>query len=145
MQDDSAGRPGANLQRFIDAQAPVYDTVIEELRQGRKRNHWIWYIFPQIQGLGRSEMAAHYAIGSLDEARAYLDHPLLGMRLRECTRLVCAIEGRSITQIMGPPDDMKFRSSMTLFDAAAPADTLFAGALDRYFGGGRDALTLARI
>ena len=102
------------LQRFVDAQAPVYAEVMSELRNGRKRSHWMWFIFPQIAGLGHSAMALRYAIASRDEAVAYLAHPILGPRLRECTQVVCNIQGRSIEQILGSPDDIKFRSSMTL-------------------------------
>jgi uncharacterized protein (DUF1810 family) len=101
------------LQRFVDAQAPVYAEVMSELRNGRKRSHWMWFIFPQIAGLGHSAMARRYAIASHDEAVAYLAHPILGPRLRECTQVVCNIQGRSIEQILGSPDDIKFRSSMT--------------------------------
>src|ERR1700735_2862975 len=122
-----------DLQRFVDAQAPVIDRVCEELAQGRKRSHWMWFIFPQIAGLGFSAMAQRYAIASLDEAWAYLRHPLLGPRLEDCTRLVLAVSGRSATEILGSPDDMKFRSSMTLFAQAAPDQAIFAEALRKYF------------
>jgi uncharacterized protein (DUF1810 family) len=101
------------LERFLDAQQPVYETVLGELRAGRKRSHWMWFIFPQIAGLGHSAMAARFALSSLGEAVAYLAHPVLGRRLRECTTLVAGVEGRSIAEIFGSPDDMKFRSSMT--------------------------------
>jgi uncharacterized protein (DUF1810 family) len=131
-----------DLQRFLDAQAPVYATVCEELRAGRKRSHWMWYIFPQLQGLGTSPMAQRYAIASLDEAKAYLTHPVLGARLRECTSLVAGIEGRSIENIFGYPDDMKFRSCMTLFSRAAADEVIFADCLQKYFGGEPDRLTL---
>jgi uncharacterized protein (DUF1810 family) len=131
-----------DLQRFLDAQAPVYATVCEELRAGRKRSHWIWFIFPQLQGLGSSSMAQRFAIASLEEAQAYLAHPVLGARLRECTALAAAIEGRSIDDIFGYPDNMKFRSSMTLFAQAAPQEALFAQCLEKYFGGESDRLTL---
>jgi uncharacterized protein (DUF1810 family) len=127
-----------DLERFIAAQDPVYGRVIGELRQGRKQTHWMWFIFPQIAGLGRSAMAELYAIRSLDEARAYLAHTLLGGRLRECTRLVLDVEGRTISQIFGNPDDLKFRSSMTLFAREEP---LFQHALDKYFGGEADTAT----
>lgn len=133
------------LQRFVDAQAGVYRQVIEELRAGRKRSHWMWFIFPQIRGLGFSAMAAAYAISSLNEARAYLAHPLLGPRLRECTALVNAVEGRTAGEIFGYPDDLKFRSSMTLFARAAQDNRVFRDALDKYFGGNEDAATLARL
>jgi uncharacterized protein (DUF1810 family) len=134
-----------DLQRFVDAQAPVYDRVLTELREARKRSHWMWFVFPQIAGLGSSPMAQRYAIGSRAEAAAYLAHPLLGSRLRECARLVTATEGRSIHDILGSPDDMKFHSSMTLFAEAAPADADFGAALEKYFGGAPDPATLARL
>jgi uncharacterized protein (DUF1810 family) len=134
-----------DLQRFVDAQAPVYDRVLLELREGRKRSHWMWFVFPQIAGLGSSPMAQRYAIASRAEAAAYLAHPLLGSRLRECARLVTATEGRSIHDILGSPDDMKFHSSMTLFAEAAPADADFGAALEKYFGGAPDPATLARL
>jgi len=131
-----------NLQRFVDAQKPVIDRVLAELRSGQKRSHWMWFVFPQIAGLGFSQMAQRFAIGSLDEAKAYVAHPVLGARLRECTGAVLAIEGRSIHAILGSPDDMKFRSSMTLFAKAAPDCALFEDALERYFGGEPDQKTL---
>ena len=134
-----------NLQRFIDAQAPVYDRVCAELRAGRKQSHWMWFIFPQIEGLGHSATARLYAISSLAEAAAYLRHPLLGKRLRECAALVAAVEGRTVAEIFGYPDDMKFHSSMTLFAHAAPEEAVFRECLDKYFGGKRDSLTLARL
>ncbi len=134
-----------DLHRFVEAQAPVYADVLAELRAGRKRSHWMWFIFPQIAGLGRSTMAQFYAISSIDEARAYLDHPLLGERLRECTELVLATEGRSARDIFGAPDDLKFRSSMTLFSEAGAADEPFRTALAKFFGGAPDEATLARI
>jgi len=123
----------------------VYDAVLGELRAGRKRSHWMWFIFPQIAGLGHSMMAQRFAISSLDEAVAYVLHPILGPRLRECARLVAAIEGRSIAEIFGAPDDVKFRSSMTLFARAAPAEPVFEENLGRYFGGAPDPQTLARL
>jgi uncharacterized protein (DUF1810 family) len=131
-----------HLQRFVDAQDPVFDRVCAELGQGQKRSHWIWFIFPQIQGLGHSQMADKYAIASREEAAAYLQHPILGPRLRECTRLVNRIEGRSIGQIFGYPDDLKFRSSMTLFAHATSENEVFLSALEKYFGGESDRLTL---
>jgi uncharacterized protein (DUF1810 family) len=134
-----------DLQRFVDAQAPVFDQVRDELAQGRKRSHWMWFIFPQIAGLGFSAMAQRYAIASLDEARAYLNHPVLGPRLEDCTRLVLAVGGRSATEIFGSPDDMKFHSSMTLFAAAAPRWAVFADANRKYFAGKDDPETLARL
>ncbi len=135
-----------DLRRFVDAQAPVYERVVEELTRGRKESHWMWFIFPQIAGLGYSFMAQKYAIGSLEEARAYLAHPVLGARLRECTALVIRIEGKAIGDILGYPDDLKFRSSMTLFArAAAPDEPEFAEALAKYFAGEADAATLASV
>lgn len=133
------------LQRFVDAQDAVYLDVVEELRGGRKRSHWMWFVFPQIAGLGHSAMAREYAISGLDEARAYLAHPVLGARLKECTRLVNAVEGRSAGEIFGYPDDMKFRSSMTLFARAAADNTAFVAALSKYFAGEEDAATVARL
>ena len=133
------------LQRFVDAQQPIYQAVLSELRAGRKRSHWMWFIFPQVAGLGRSTMAQEFALSSLDEATAYLAHPLLGPRLRECTALVAGIEGRSVGEIFGYPDDLKFRSSMTLFARAAPEEPIFALCLQKYFAGEPDPLTLARL
>ena len=133
------------LARFVDAQRPVYADVLAELRAGGKRTHWMWFIFPQLAGLGRSEMARRFAISSLDEARAYLGHPILGPRLRECVTLVAAIDGRSILDVFGEPDDRKLRSSMTLFARAAPEEPVFSECLRRHFGGERDPETLARL
>lgn len=134
-----------DLQRFVDAQEGVFDRVCSELRSGRKQSHWMWFIFPQIAGLGRSPMAQHYAISSLDEAKAYLRHPILGPRLRDCTRLVLLVEGRSAHAILGSPDDMKFRSCLTLFGRAAPEDRIFQDALEKYFDGEEDPLTTAKL
>jgi len=134
-----------NLQRFVDAQAPVIDQVLEELREGRKRSHWMWYVFPQLRGLGHSAMAQAYGITGLDEARAYLAHPVLGPRLRECATLVAAVQERGIHAIFGSPDDMKFRSCMTLFSHADPGDLAFQECLRKYFGGQVDPLTEAMI
>lgn len=133
---------GINLERFLSAQAPTYDTVLAELRAGRKSSHWIWFIFPQIAGLGRSGMAQQFAIGSLDEAKAYLQHPTLGPRLRECTQLVLNVDGRSAEEIFGYPDHLKFRSCMTLFSTATTDNALFKSALLKYFHGQPDQLTL---
>jgi uncharacterized protein (DUF1810 family) len=130
-----------DLQRFLDAQAPVYPRVLDELRRGRKQSHWMWFIFPQFAGLGHSPMAQRFAIAGRDEALAYLGHAILGSRLRECTVLVNAIEGRGIREILGSPDDMKFRSSMTLFNAVS-SDPLFAAALSKFYGGTPDDRTL---
>lgn len=134
-----------NLDRFIEAQDPVYSGVCAELRQGRKTSHWMWFVFPQIQGLGSSPMARKFAISSLEEARAYLQHPVLGPRLEECTRLVCKISEKSIDDIFNYPDDMKFHSSMTLFALAAPDRRVFEEALERHFEGERDAQTLQSV
>jgi len=131
-----------SLQRFCDAQNPVYQQVCAELRSGQKQSHWMWFIFPQMRGLGRSATATKFGIASREEAEAYLQHPILGPRLRECTRLVNLIDGRSINQIFGSPDDLKFRSSMTLFAAVAPGEQIFEDALQKYFGGEPDRLTL---
>jgi uncharacterized protein (DUF1810 family) len=130
------------LQRFVDAQAPVHATALAELRAGAKRTHWMWFVFPQIAGLGLSSTAQFYAIASLEEARAYLAHPVLGPRLREATGAVNAVTGRTAHEIFGSPDDLKFRSSMTLFRAAAQ-EPVFQAALDRYFAGAPDPRTLA--
>ena len=134
-----------HLQRFIEAQQPVYPAVREELRAGSKTSHWMWFIFPQIRGLGSSAMAQRYAISSLEEARAYLAHPLLGARLRECSALVAAVEERSARRIFGAPDDMKFRSSMTLFAHAGADNAVFLECLRKYYGGAEDEATLARL
>jgi uncharacterized protein (DUF1810 family) len=134
-----------NLQRFLDAQAPVYDRVLTELRDGRKRSHWMWFIFPQIAGLGSSDMARHFAISGRAEALAYLTHPTLGPRLRECTELVNQVPNRTISDIFGYPDDLKFRSSVTLFAATAPTEPCFRTALDKYFAGEPDPATHARL
>ncbi len=134
-----------DLQRFVNAQNPVYEDVCAELRNGRKRGHWMWFIFPQLRGLGSSTMATAFGISSRQEAAAYLDHPVLGPRLRECTRLANLVEERTINQIFGYPDDMKFRSSMTLFAGVAPDKQIFKDALDKYFGGEPDQLTLERL
>jgi uncharacterized protein (DUF1810 family) len=141
---ESASDP-FDLQRFVDAQARVYPDVLDELRAGRKRSHWIWFIFPQVGGLGSSPTAARYAISSLDEARAYLRHHVLGPRLHECTRLVNAVQGRSIGEIFGSPDDMKVRSSMTLFARATQDNEDFVKLLARYYGGEEDPLTWKRL
>ncbi|MBH0200562.1 MAG: DUF1810 domain-containing protein [Nitrospira sp.] len=133
---------GYNLQRFLDAQEGVYDTVLNELRVGRKSSHWIWFIFPQITGLGHSGMAQQFAIASLDEAKAYLQHPVLGPRLRVCTQLVLNVNGRSAEEIFGYPDNLKFRSCMTLFLTAATDNNLFNNALLKYFDGKPDQLTM---
>ena len=130
-----------NLGRFLAAQEPLFAQACAELAAGHKKSHWMWFIFPQLQGLGSSPMAQRYAIGSLEEARAYLAHPLLGERLRSCTRLVNRLEGRSAQAIFGYPDYLKFRSSMTLFAQAATGHEPFAETLAKYFGGEGDPLT----
>jgi uncharacterized protein (DUF1810 family) len=134
-----------NLQRFVDAQATVYDTVLAELRAGAKRSHWIWFIFPQLAGLGRSPTAARFAISSLAEAQAYLDHDILGPRLRQCTHLVNSTEGRSVDDIFGWPDDLKVRSSMTLFARATPDNADFVRLLEKFYGGEEDPATVALL
>lgn len=131
-----------DLSRFTTAQASIYDNVLEELKSGRKRTHWMWYIFPQFDGLGHSTISKHYAIKSIEEARQYLNHPVLGTRLLECAEAVFAIEGRSISEIFDYPDDLKFKSSMTLFAYVADPCSVFSRILDKYFNGERDALTL---
>ncbi len=133
---------GHNLHRFLTAQAAVYDTVLDELRAGRKSSHWIWFIFPQIAGLGHSGMAQQFAITSLDEAKAYLQHPVLDQRLRACTQLVLDVNGRSAEEILGYPDNLKFRSCMTLFLTATTDNAIFKNALFKYFDGKPDQLTL---
>ena len=134
-----------NLDRFVTAQAPVFAHVQQELANGRKTTHWMWFVFPQIAGLGHSAMAQRYAIASLDEARAYLGHPVLGPRLLECTRLVQPASGRSLQAIFGSPDDMKFHSSMTLFHRARPDVPEFAAALETWFEGRPDPATEERL
>ena len=138
MQDEH------NLARFLAAQEPIYADVLAELGTGRKRSHWMWFVFPQLLGLGRSETARYYGIGSLDEARAYAAHPVLGERLLACTRLVASQE-RSASAVFGSPDDLKFHSSMTLFARAAPGQPAFAGALAKFFGAREDAGTLGLL
>jgi uncharacterized protein (DUF1810 family) len=134
-----------NLARFSQAQERVYNGALAELRAGRKRSHWMWFIFPQIAGLGRSEMSQRYAITGLDEARAYLSHPVLGPHLRECAQAVLDVEGRTASEIFGDPDDMKLRSSMTLFAYADSGDSVFVRVLQKYFGGKEDGATLRRL
>jgi uncharacterized protein (DUF1810 family) len=134
-----------NLQRFVCAQDPVYERVCDELRSGRKTSHWMWFIFPQIAGLGYSAMAQRYAISGRSEAAAFADHPLLGSRLRECTSLVNALNSLTARQVFGSPDDLKFRSSMTLFALCVDDPQIFQEALDKYFHGAGDPLTLARL
>ena len=134
-----------NLQRFVEAQNPILMQVLAELRAGRKSSHWMWFVFPQIAGLGSSPMAQKFAITCLAEAKAYLQHPVLGPRLLKCCQLINEVEDRSINQILGSPDDAKFRSSMTLFAQAEPENQIFNSSLRKYFNGGSDAATLASI
>ena len=133
------------LERFVSAQAAVFPQVLVELRAGCKRTHWIWFIFPQMKGLGRSSQSDYYGIGSLEEAAAYARHPLLGPRLEQCAQLVNRVEGRTIREILGPPDDLKFRSAMTLFSRASPENPVFHEALEKYFNSQPDPLTLALL
>lgn len=131
-----------DLHRFVEAQEPVYEQARAELREGRKQGHWMWFIFPQLRGLGHSPTAQFFAIRSRAEAEAYLQHPVLGARLRECTTLVNAVRGRGVSEIFGFPDDLKFRSSMTLFAEVAPDDAVFRQALEKYFEGEPDERTM---
>lgn len=134
-----------NLQRFVDAQAPVFDAVRAELSAGRKEGHWMWFIFPQIAGLGSSPMSRRFAISSVKEAEAYLEHPVLGPRLRQCTDWVLAVEGRSVEEIFYSPDDLKFHSCMTLFAKASPDAQIFKDALGKYFDGAENRQTVERL
>ena len=134
-----------DLQRFVDAQNRVFDQVCAELRTGRKQTHWMWFIFPQLAGLGSSAMAARYAISGKPEAQAYLAHEILGPRLRHCTQLVNEVKGRSVSEIFGYPDDLKFHSLMTLFTQVAPDEKMFADALQKYFAGQLDKQTLVLL
>jgi uncharacterized protein (DUF1810 family) len=133
------------LQRFVDAQNGVYEQAVRELREGHKRSHWMWFVFPQIAGLGRSPTAQHFAVSGLAEARAYLAHPVLGPRLVEAARALTALPGGDPQRVLGPVDAVKLRSSMTLFAAADPDRPVFAEVLDRYFAGERDEATLSRL
>ena len=134
-----------DLQRFVDAQRNTYDRALAELRAGQKRTHWMWFVFPQIAGLGRSATAQHYAISGADEARAYLAHPVLGPRLVECARALTDLDVDDPAQVMGSIDAQKLRSSMTLFAVAAPDEPVFSAVLDQYFGGAEDAGTTSRL
>src|ERR1019366_6312154 len=134
-----------DLARFLEAQEAVFSNACDELRAGSKQSHWMWFIFPQLRGLGHSATAHRFGISSLEEARAFLAHPVLGPRLRECTRLANEIQGRSASQIFGSPDDLKFRSSMTLFAEAAADNEVFTEALRKYFAGEPDSLTLGSL
>ncbi|WP_418318002.1 DUF1810 domain-containing protein [Piscinibacter sakaiensis] len=134
-----------DLQRFVDAQAPVFDQVLAELRAGDKRSHWMWFIFPQLRCLGRSATARHFGLEGLAEARAYAAHPLLGARLLQCSEILLGLEGRNAQQIFGSPDDLKLCSCMTLFERAAADSSPYGRVLDRYYGGRRDPLTLREL
>ena len=134
-----------NVEEFLAAQDPIYSQVKAELKSGRKVTHWMWFIFPQLSGLGSSAMAQKFGLRSLEDARTYLHHPVLGSRLRECARLLIDLEEKPIQQILGAPDDLKLRSCLTLFSAAAPEETLFRQALNKYFDGAPDAKTLQLI
>lgn len=134
-----------DLERFVQAQDPVYATVLDELRAGHKRTHWMWFVFPQIAGLGSSAMAQRYAIASEDEAADYLAHPVLGKRLRECATIVLSLAAGSAGEIFGNPDELKFHSSMTLFADTAPDEAVFQACIDKYFDGEPDSGTMARI
>ncbi len=142
-QDDQpvGGRDPFDLQRFVEAQAGCYEQAVDELRAGLKRSHWMWFIFPQFEGLGASATSRRFAIRSLPEAREFLRHPVLGAHLAECTRIVNGLQGLSARHIFGLPDDLKFRSSMTLFELVAAPESDFAAALDKYFAGDRDPKT----
>ncbi len=148
---ENEGYDRYDLERFVEAQAGVYEQVCAELQAGRKRSHWMWFVFPQIQGLGSSEMAVRYAISGRDEARAYLEHAVLGARLRECAGIVVGVEGKTVGEIFGYPDDLKFHSSMTLFaevgtlSADGSSGSVFRTALEKYFGGKKDKGTLERL
>lgn len=133
-----------SLERFVSAQEQIYPRALAELKAGRKQSHWMWFIFPQVAGLGHSAMAQMYAIASRDEASAYLAHPVLGPRLCECCEAVLAVEGKNAHQIFGSPDDLKFRSSLTLFDLVASND-IFRAALEKYFAGEQDKRTLEKL
>jgi uncharacterized protein (DUF1810 family) len=141
----SQNRDPYDLQRFVEAQADDYHRALAEIRQGRKRSHWMWYVFPQLVGLGVSETSSFFAIQSADEARAYLAHPLLGPRLATCAEALLALEGRSARQVFGSPDDMKLHSSVTLFAQASPPGSLFDRVLAKYFDGLPDATTIERL
>ena len=131
-----------DLSRFLEAQKNSYDTALREIKAGRKRSHWMWYIFPQIRGLGYSAMANHYAIRDLDEAREYVQHPVLGPRLIEISEALLALDGSDPRRVMGPPDDLKLRSCMTLFQCAAPDQPVFGKVLEKFYGGRPDERTL---
>jgi uncharacterized protein (DUF1810 family) len=142
---DKPGDDPHDLGRFVDAQAGDYDEALAEIKGGRKRSHWMWYVFPQIDGLGFSSMSRRYAIKSVDEAKAYLAHPVLGVRLVECCEAVLSVHGRSAHEIFGSPDDLKLKSCATLFASVTPPDSVFARLLGMYFQGERDGKTLQLI
>ena len=143
--DRASGSDPFELSRFLEAQDRVYDRVLSELRSGRKRTHWMWFVFPQIEGLGYSSTTQYYSIKSKEEARQYLNHPLLGKRLRECAESILALEGLSASRIFGYPDDFKLKSSMTLFAGVAEPHSVFSRVLEKYFQGNRDERTLALL
>jgi len=148
MTDETGSKGGSDpfeLSRFIEAQDKIYDRVLAELKSGRKRSHWMWFVFPQIEGLGFSSTTQYYSIKSPEEARQYLAHPVLGKRLRECCESILALEGLSVSGIFGYPDDLKLKSSMTLFASVAQGQSVFIRVLDRYFQGARDERTLALL
>ena len=134
-----------DLQRFVDAQTSVFDNALLELKSGRKRSHWMWFIFPQLEGLGHSDMARRYGISGTQEALAYLQHPELGPRLEQCSRALLQWPGRSATAILGSPDDLKLKSSMTLFAIAAPDEPVFQEVIDVFFSGQPDTATLSKL
>ena len=134
-----------DLVRFVDAQQGLYETAIAEIRAGRKRSHWMWYVFPQVVGLGSSATAQHYGIRDAEEARAYLAHPVLGQRLIECAEAICSVTGRSAREILGTPDDLKLRSCATLFAQVSPPGSVFDRVLRRYYDGQPDQATLALL
>jgi uncharacterized protein (DUF1810 family) len=141
--DSTGGSDPFQLSRFVEAQDGVYDRVLAELKNGRKRSHWMWFVFPQIEGLGFSSTTQYYSIKSLEEARRYLDHPLLGRRLIECAETILALEGQSASSIFGYPDDLKLKSSMTLFAGVAEEQPVFSRVLEKYYQGNRDERTVA--
>jgi len=141
-RQDGGGDDPFDLERFVSAQDRIYDRALAELRSGRKRSHWMWFVFPQVEGLGHSSTARRYAIRSAKEAGRYLDHPVLGTRLVECAEALLAVEGRSASEILGYPDDLKLKSSMTLFEKAAGEGSVFTRVLEKYYGGERDPETL---
>ena len=135
----------SNLNRFLDAQKSSYETALSEIKNGKKRSHWMWYVFPQIQGLGFSETSKFYAIKDVSEAEAYLKHPVLGARLIEISQIAAELASNNATQVFGSPDDMKLKSSMTLFAALNQTDPVFQSVLDKFFGGRKDGQTLQLI